>query len=621
MPARAGYRFVPFGDKIIEPPVSLENLRLDRPHDDGSISGTLEVTWVAETPVCIGAAGAAGANGTVEPFEIDERGCLPGASLRGMVRSVMEIAGFCHLGPINDHRHFGFRDFTDGKYYQPRVRANQIKAGWLSYNNGQWILTVADRNGALYPVRFSDVLGCIGNCVTEDEWRKLTVHEKRLRLAHYNPQLLERLNFTEGSVYYDGVHCGKFATAGLAHHLHISGYLVVGGAATDAGANSRTHEVFVGLPPTQNSYKHTLHEDFMDLFNRINANPGRDRPEPTGAWRYWLGQKARDTNFMSEHQHGSNAPVADCKLPGIPVFFCGIPAKSNQKFDPKTSDFVMGLSRIIKIPYREGVGDVAARTCDSESRYRVPKLQERFDFARAIFGWLDEAEGDDDKADALAGRVAFSPAFSAPEPTKTEPGAFMFGPPRESFHPFYLAGNYHGEGKLVGRKRYPVRLTRNEPDIPNENADMCSTVSFHEAGTAYSGRIRVHNLHPIEFAALVWCLTFGRHSGPWRHAIGRAKGFGYGRLRLDRLVWARSPRTVNQTTHPKGDWNRWAEMFECWMTGKLRSDFTDTESIKRLRAYANPTMGERYRENLAYPQVDEFSVLEGPIDANEGWCP
>ena len=124
MTGRAGYRFVPFGDKIVEPPVALEELRLDTPHQGGSVSGILEMTWLAETPVCIGVTGE---NQTVEPFEIDGRGCLPGASLRGMIRSVMEIAGFCHLGPINDHRHFGFRDFTDATNYRPRVQANGIK--------------------------------------------------------------------------------------------------------------------------------------------------------------------------------------------------------------------------------------------------------------------------------------------------------------------------------------------------------------------------------------------------------------------------------------------------------------------------------------------------------------
>ena len=158
MTGRAGYRFVPIGDRVVTPPVAFDDLRTDTPHSEGSVSGTLDVTWAAETPVCIGPAGE---GRDVEPFEIDGRGCLPGASLRGMLRSVMEIAGFCHLGPINDHRHFGFRNFDDAINYRSRVQADGIKAGWLSYEGEEWILTVASQNGALYPVDFDSVLTCI----------------------------------------------------------------------------------------------------------------------------------------------------------------------------------------------------------------------------------------------------------------------------------------------------------------------------------------------------------------------------------------------------------------------------------------------------------------------------
>ena len=89
------------------------------------------------------------------------------------------------------------------------------------------------------------------------------------------------------------------------------------------------------------------------------------------------------------------APVDQCGLPGIPVFFCGNPktVSSSADYDPKTSNFVMGISRVIKIPYRESVGDVAARLYDREGPYRTPKLRDEFDLARAIFGWLDEAGG------------------------------------------------------------------------------------------------------------------------------------------------------------------------------------------------------------------------------------
>ena len=613
MTGRAGYRFVPFGDKIVEPPVLLKDLKLDTPHEEGSISGTLEVTWAAETPVCIGAEGG---DRAVEPFEIAGRGCLPGASLRGMLRNVMEIVGFCHLGSINDHRHFGFRDFTDAANYRSRVQANDIKAGWLSHEDDEWILTEAAQNGAFYPVKFESILDRVGNPVDAKDWRIMPIHCKRLLLAKSSPNLMQGVAFTQDGVYWGNVQRGQFALAGR----QPNGHLVVGGAATDSNAN-RANEVFVGSPSQYPHHRHVLHKNFIELFNRINANPGRKNPEPTGAWRYWLGQKAWKSGLMAPGQDDPE-PINQCGLPGIPVFFCGDPrtASDISDYDPKTSSFVMGISRVIKIPYSEGVGDVAAKLYSLDGPYRVPRLGERFDLARAIFGWLDEAGDNDEEVGALAGRVAFSPAFSPLKPQRTTQETFVFGSPRESFCPFYLDGDYHGNGgKPIGRKRYPARSTPNGPNIPNENTATQSRVSFHAPGTTYAGRIRVHNLHPVEFAAFVWCLTFGAVDGPWRHAIGRAKGYGYGCLHLERLAWARPPKIEGSVE--TDDWDALAETFETWMSERLGHKFTETETIRRLRAYANPKMGDRHRKRLSYPSVEDFKNLQVPVDAGEDWQP
>ena len=446
-----------------------------------------------------------------------------------------------------------------------------------------------------------------------EDWRVMSIHDKRLLLAKSCPNLMQGVAFTQDGVYFDRIQRGRFAPTGRSPN----GYLVVGGAATSPNAN-RTNEVFVGRP---SQHRHVLHKEFISLFNRINANPGRKKPEPTGAWRYWLGQKARKAGLMDPNQDDPIS-IELCDLPGIPVFFYGDPrtVSVNSDYDPKTNSFVMGISRLIKIPYRDSVGDIAGNLFDQDGPYQVPRLKEKLDFARAIFGWLDEAEDNDDQVSALAGRVAFSPAFSSTVPQKTKPKTFVFGAPSESFYPFYLDGDYHGKGgKPVGRKRYPARFTPNEPDIPNENTATQSQVSFHASGTTYAGRIRVHNLHPVEFAAFVWSLTFGKIDGPWHHVVGRAKGHGYGRMRLERLVWARPPKVRGSVK--TDDWDALAETFESWMSERLGHDFAEVETIRRLRAYANPKMGDKYRRRLSYPPVEDFKTLRSPVDADEDWRP
>ena len=628
MTARSGYRFVPIDETIVPPPVSFADLHRGRPHPDGSISGTLEVEWKAETPVCIGVDCG---SGNVRPFEIGGRGMLPGASLRGMVRAVMEIATFSHLGRINDRRHFGFRNFTDPQYTL-RVQANKIKAGWLSYCNGVWTLTVAAAgNGKYYPIPFACVLGHIGSRVTADEWRGMSIHCKRNELASCRPNLLQSVLFSENGGYYGGINWGTF---GAVDRTQMPGHLIVGGAAS--ASSGRANEVFIG--GAHGGTQHVLHSDFMDRFHRINSNPGRECPEPTGAWRYWLGQKAASAGLFTP-QPVDPPPISCCGLPGIPVFFCGDPCTaSTSLYDPDRCEFVMGLSRVIKIPYREGVSDVAARiypTAHSQTtrpKYRVPKLRdEPLDFARAIFGWIDleEDAADRDRSladvDALAGRVAFSPAFTCENPRSVGPRTFVFGAPRESFWRFYLHGDYHGvaasESRPRGRKRYPVRSCASTPIIPNHNVATQATVCFHEKGTVYRGRIRVHNMHPVELGALIWCLGFGRIGGRWRHSIGRGKGYGYGCLKLNHVSWRQgSVRVVEPANGDAAtDFNALSGSFEEYMSCKLGRCFTGHEAIRKLRGYALSSNGDFYADRLSYPSIEDFARIDEPLGRSEEW--
>lgn len=630
----SGYRFVPFkfeGDvetataRVVEGPIGFDALNRGHPHAEGSISGTLEMTWESETPVCIGEKDS---TGTIVPFAIGNKGCLPGASLRGMLRAVMETASFGHLGRINDHRHFGFRDFSDKENYRNRLQADKIKAGWLTHTGDGWQLTIALEGGKWYPVPVAEVLRQAGiTKLSTDNWRMTEIHNKRCELARCAPHMLQPLRFWPSGQYFADVRWGSFSGSGSGKQ----GYLVCSGAATDA-TRAPKNEVFVGGPARSASSTISISDKFMDLFARINGNPGLRNPQPTGAWEYWLSQKI---------EPGSPAPVPGCQLPGIPVFFYGDPkeAEAGKPFDPLTCGFVMGLSRALKIPYRKGVSHVAAETFGMAGQYKTPPLKERLDFARAIFGWLDieeDAEGrpigrDRARADVngLAGRVAVSPAFTTASPQLTQPQTFIFGQPRESFYPYYLDGNYHGgPAKLIGRKRYPVRPQAAAPAIDPSASDRTqSRVVFHRQGTRYAGKIRIHNLHPVEFGALVWCLTFGKQGGRWRHSIGRAKGYGYGRLRLQSLKWSRPPRTVNWPANDDlQNFDALAGQFEQWMSKRLGSDFAKNPAIMRLRAYANPAAAARapQKDQLCYPEVENFKKIKEsgiPLGASETWNP
>jgi hypothetical protein len=195
----AGFRFIPIDRQVVEPPIAFGDLDLARPLPDGSVSGSLKITWTAESPVCIG-----DGEEPVSPIQIGGEYALPGASLRGMVRAVVEIATFSHLGDINSARHYGVRDYDFNRMpeahkhrpVRPRQQPNLeperfLRAGWLKYEHKKWILRTCEvlrrhYDEGFWLLHFSQLLGEMARQghvpPTEDQWRRLILAEKHREL-------------------------------------------------------------------------------------------------------------------------------------------------------------------------------------------------------------------------------------------------------------------------------------------------------------------------------------------------------------------------------------------------------------------------------------------------------
>jgi hypothetical protein len=187
--------------------------------------------------------------------------------------------------------------------------------------------------------------------------------------------------------------------------------------------------------------------------------------------RPWIGsaRSEQPVTHSAMFYHGNPAAAAD-EAAGGPT---------------ATRNFFIGLTRVLRLPWPYSVGDVADRLYHDDSstgrrHYAVPRLgaERGWDFARALFGVVDDAHLDaaaakqrrerEGEPRALAGRVAFGPAFAEGSPRISVEKRGVFGTPRESYYPFYLAraANASGNGTQryddrdaipAGRKRYVVR--------------------------------------------------------------------------------------------------------------------------------------------------------------------
>lgn len=660
-----GYRFVPIGKPIVPGPLAFDEIDHATPNPTGSVSGVLEVTWTAKTPICIGrSAGRENGRSRVVPMTLDGEPVIPGATLKGMIRSVVEIAGFCGLGAIDGHRHYGVRDVRTK--VNPRIpAADDIRAGWLSWERdsdaaeGRWMLRQSGTRGEFFLLSFDELALAAGMPVTS--WRKRDVFCKYYPLFGRDMTWCERISVRKilDSGRVDG------GNLGYAQRVNSGGttvgYLVVTGPASDDSTKANEH---VFLPPSHRDKGTEIDPALIRLFSQMHSSPGRDRPKPRDAWLFWLRQMGYDDAFDTSAEDVQVIPGYE--PPGIPVFFFGFPAHAaaGKGIDAANCGFFFGLSRVIRIPYLDSVGVVAARTMAGEAgggppsanaarsaekeltnraAYEVPGLSavgDSLDIARAVFGDLDQvvvppdADGENrrklrSEARALASRVRFESAFATGPANETDPIDVVFGAPRPSFYPAYLAQPDGGasvtydtpNAKLAGRKRYPVRSIPNPKIVgaatnggTEASLDTQTRISFLEAGTVFRSRIRFRNLHPVELGALLWGLTFGRPGEPYRHASGRGKAFGYGALEVG-VQFGRRPVTRNLPDEIGGAPEKvetYLDAFEAYMETetKRKSAFDEWPEISRLRAMADPEIGQLYRANLAYPDIEAFKTLK-----------
>lgn len=134
-PISSPYNFVPLSSKVVKPiwgkerGVHHHKLSHDAPLLDG-VSGSLDITLTNHTPLLI--ASEPDAKGEKTPLMQGERYVIPGSSLRGMLRNVVEIASYGRFGPGMEDRKLFARDLTkENLWYRKRMSSANVKAGWL----------------------------------------------------------------------------------------------------------------------------------------------------------------------------------------------------------------------------------------------------------------------------------------------------------------------------------------------------------------------------------------------------------------------------------------------------------------------------------------------------------
>ncbi|RMH63612.1 MAG: TIGR03986 family CRISPR-associated RAMP protein, partial [Calditrichaeota bacterium] len=509
---------------------------------------------------------------------------IPGTSVKGILRSVMEIASFGRMNRVSDHR-YSIRDLNYKPYTSQMTQTITgnvvkplVKAGWIeqTYEGEQkkWYLFPCD----YARVEIRDLERYHGGNIRLN--RKLSSVQK---YNMWQRDLQLRFNCDEKD------------------YSHQKGRIRIRyKKARNLGAGNQIGTlVMTGQPYPRNEQKgNGKHMDFI-FFNTKNTRMDvsalrndfefihSEEDEPNEEWKYWK-QKLSQGKRM-------------------PVFFL-------QKDDKVTS---FGLAMMYRLPYKNSISDAIRNT----NRAHFPRKGESFapDLADMIFGYVAQ----DFDAGALKGRVQVG-HFKETAPSNTlQPITKNLGSPKPTFYPHYVRQPKAGKDYTVPKRGRQAEYTTYMDDqaeirgwkrypIENNMADMQSVVPSQttttfkpiDKGAVFKGKIRFHNLRPFELGALLWSITLGNRTGCF-HNIGMAKPLGFGRARLD---------IENMIIHygQTMDLQSALKAFENHMEQKLPG-WKESEQIKELLTMADARYQAGYDTDYpaltVRPNVNEFAKL------------
>jgi hypothetical protein len=150
------YNFVPLSTQIVTPDWA-PLVSHDIPFKDG-LSGELSVELEAMSPIFVRNGGAWDENdrknssSEMNDFfaarigdDVREKYLIPGSSIKGALRNVLEIVSFGKMSRISDRR-YSLRDLYNGSYTSQLTNRNGrkitplSKSGWLTEKDGEWHL-------------------------------------------------------------------------------------------------------------------------------------------------------------------------------------------------------------------------------------------------------------------------------------------------------------------------------------------------------------------------------------------------------------------------------------------------------------------------------------------------
>jgi CRISPR-associated protein (TIGR03986 family) len=527
---------------------------------------------------------------------------IPGSTLRGMIRTLVEIAGFGRMRWVANEPTFTFRAVAAARDDPLRVPYEEVlgrygadvKAGFLARQGDDWYIAPAStpasvglhaEKGSYFKVK--------ERIIPADAIPGFV----RLNSPRYRPRFFP-VTFDaqeRGGKRGKYVAITRIGSPKAGHHYQYEGVLLCSGnmlETSEAGPSPRKNHALILLP---DPHARSL---------RIPEQTVRD---------YLAGL----TPFQKQELWGEDSN--GCLKDGGPVFYV-----------ERDGDVIaFGHSPHFRVPAQLPGSKRAATPRD----FVPPELVDAADpdLADAIFGWVEDESGPEGQR---AGRVFLSDARLA-----GDSGRLWFGPepitphvlsgPKPTTFQHYLVQDretghdpdekvnlaHHGtsplETQLRGHKLYWHKGAT--PDVeasPSElkHESQLTRMVPLAPGVRFRFTLRFENLRPEELGALLWVLSLPGEDGKvYRHKLGMGKPLGMGSIAL----WSKLQLTDRQARYAEllsGD--RWAEAV---------ADAEGTPYVEQFDEYVRHALGSDAQHLCELERIQMLLAMLEWHESDEAW--
>jgi len=574
---KAPYNFVPLSNEVVTPEW-VNHISHDIPFEDAK-SGEIEVEITAHSPIFVRNGQPKNADTPSSDFsQHDGRYFIPGSSLKGMVRNVLEIMTFGKMGDkVNDHR-YAIRDLAGAvkDQYLAKFKPDSIYAGWLSkMDDGSYGIADCGIPGRIYQDQLDKYLDSLEKPSDNPKEKKQAEKFSEKFAKNPNSDFEKSAKYKYTQIWKETSLKQSFIKLISKHKsnnlysickpeesddvVQIGDLVFTGQPSANTGKSGKRLEfIFFRKKNQPLKVKSNIIDDFFFAYFDHDLN------RQSVDWKHWRAELAAGRR--------------------IPVFF----------HKDKGQVSALGLSYLFKLPYKKSI-------CDAMPMGHTET--NKFDFSDVLFGFVQG----ESTLESLKGRVHFGHAFSKDKCILDQTQTEVLSSPKASYYPTYIRQSVDAKGqvnnyktlmdedaKVAGWKRYPVHKNGVKKNPPPQDSSEDVSVQFTplQAGAQFSFSIRYHNLKKVELGALLSSITFHQTDQAF-HSLGMAKPLGYGKVKL----------LVTNSSQEDIDLHKECLLaFEAYMSARVEN-WSKSKQLEELITMANE-QNNTEESDLAYMKID-----------------